>query len=134
MPIQLSLFDTEEFSLVADDSCDSAAKPATSDFALRIDQRKKALALFQRGYGYRKVAAMLGISVNTVHDWSRGYKKGKFQAVPARRIYSTEEEEKIFALDQEGVAKDEIARRFEMPKRSVRSIVARLCKAAGAQE
>ena len=41
-------------------------------------KRKAALALFEAGTGYKSAAALLGLSVYTVRDWHRKFKKGTF--------------------------------------------------------
>ena len=99
-----------------------------------IQLRRQALDLFQRDYGYRKVASLLGISVYTVREWARAYRKGEFTAEPSRRFYSTEEQVRIAAMSKSGMQPAEIARLLQIPVRSVRSILARNRREAGAAD
>lgn len=41
--------------------------------------RRAAKECFDRGYGYKRTASYLGISVSAVKEWCRQYKKGLFQ-------------------------------------------------------
>ena len=43
--------------------------------------------LFEKGFGYRSVANLLGLSEYTIRDWSRKYKKGEFVPKLSRRCY-----------------------------------------------
>lgn len=41
--------------------------------------RTAAVRMFADGFGYKRTAHALGISVETVRDWRRRYEKGKFR-------------------------------------------------------
>ncbi len=55
--------------------------------------------LFERGFGYRSVANLLGLSEYTVRDWSRQYKKGEFVPKLSRRYYRYPESVKKLVVD-----------------------------------
>lgn len=42
------------------------------------EKRRQALKLFDAGFGYKRVAGELGLPVNTVRDWARAYRAGRF--------------------------------------------------------
>lgn len=55
-------------------------------------KRVQARKLFELGFGYRRVAGMLGLSVNTVHEWGRLWKKGRFtDAIRSKQYVFTDE-------------------------------------------
>ena len=59
------------------------------DFHSR-ETRLAALRLFEAGVGYVNASVKLGISMNTVRDWSRKYRKGTFEVdVPEKCFYYT---------------------------------------------
>lgn len=50
-------------------------------------KRRDALVLFEHGLGYSKVAEILEINVNTVHDWAKLYLAGKFkEQIPQKQF------------------------------------------------
>lgn len=53
----------------------------------RVRQRRTAHDLFKQGLSYKTVAELLGVSVWTVRDWHREWKKGRFNVVPTVRPY-----------------------------------------------
>lgn len=55
-------------------------------------KRKQAAVLFAHDIGYRRVADMLGLSVFTVRDWARQWRKGKFNVEASRKLYTYTEE------------------------------------------
>lgn len=61
-------------------------------------KRRQALELFERGFGYKAVADMLALSVNTVRDWSRLHKQGRFSPNMSRSQYRYTAETKQLAL------------------------------------
>lgn len=142
MSVQLSLFGEETDHIACGDAASlqaaSEAPPSAAslgaDPGAWIQLRRQALDLFQRDYGYRKVASLLGISVYTVREWARAYRKGEFTAEPSRRFYSAEEQVRIAAMSKSGRQPAEIARLLQIPVRSVRSILARNRGKAGAAD
>lgn len=59
------------------------------DFHSR-ETRLAALKLFEAGVGYVNASVKLGISMNTVRDWSRKYRKGTFEVdVPEKFFHYT---------------------------------------------
>lgn len=73
--------------------------------------RKEAESYFAAGQGYKTAAKVLGLSENTLHNWSRLYRKGKLGAVTFRRSqqYSPQDREKVEGLRREGKSWWEIA-------------------------
>ena len=67
--------------------------------AISDRKRKQALMLFEKGFGYRSVANLLGLSEYTVRDWSRKYKKGEFVPKLNRRCYRYPETVKKLVVD-----------------------------------
>ena len=61
-------------------------------------KRRQALELFECGFGYKSVADMLMLSVNTVRDWSRLYKQGRFSPNMSRNQYRYTDETKRLAV------------------------------------
>ncbi len=61
-------------------------------------KRRQALELFERGFGYKAVADILVLSVNTVRDWSRLHKQGRFSPTMSRNQYRYTAETKAKAL------------------------------------
>jgi len=49
------------------------------DRAIRTKYREKALKLFEEGFGYKRVATLLNLSIFTVRDWHRLYRSGFFE-------------------------------------------------------
>lgn len=67
--------------------------------AISDRKRKQALMLFEKGFGYRSVANLLGISEYTIRDWSRKYKKGEFVPKLSRRCYRYPDTVKKLVVD-----------------------------------
>ena len=44
-----------------------------------VKKRRFAAELFERGFGYKKTAAILELSENTVKDWAKAYKRGSLE-------------------------------------------------------
>lgn len=55
--------------------------------ALSEEKRAQALELFKHGIGYTKASRILNISVNTVRDWSRDFKRGTFRTEISENQY-----------------------------------------------
>lgn len=70
------------------------------------DLREKAALLFSQGVGYRAVARVLDLSENTVRDWRRYWRAGKFKPVLPRRNYLWPEETKakVIKMRKEGAS------------------------------
>lgn len=81
---------------------DAPAQPAAAvrlrpDFA-SDDARKQAALCFAGGWGYVRTAKLLGLSVNTVRDWSREYKKGKFNLKMSVCVYDDAFKKEVAAM------------------------------------
>ncbi len=50
------------------------------DKSIRTKYRDRALKLFEEGFGYKRVATQLNLSIYTVRDWHRLYRSGFFEA------------------------------------------------------
>lgn len=68
--------------------------------------RQKALAFFEEGVGYVRVASSLGLSKYTVRDWYRLVKRGKFKAETSenQRRYSEQTKQEALRLKAEGMS------------------------------
>ena len=77
------------------------------DFA-SDDARKQAALYFASGWGYARTAKALGLSVNTVRDWSRAYKAGKFSLKMSVFVYDDEFKRKVTAMRRSGASWREI--------------------------
>ena len=77
------------------------------DFA-SDDARKQAALYFASGWGYARTAKALGLSVNTVRDWSRAYKAGKFNLKMSVFVYDDEFKRKVMAMRRSGASWREI--------------------------
>lgn len=75
-------------------------------------KRKAAVKLFAMGVGYKNAAGILGLSVYTVRDWLRDYKKGAFKTelnVNQFR-YSQETKDRVLALRKQGLSWSELSK------------------------
>lgn len=61
--------------------------------------RKQALQLFEQGYGYKHVSDELGLSIHTVRDWSRAFKRGEFRVRIRKNQYRYDEEVKARVIE-----------------------------------
>ena len=89
-------------------------KPA---FYASEKKRRWARDLFEHGYGYTKVASILELSENTVRDWQREYRKGRFrvQIADNQLRYSDELREKVLKMRAEGVSWRKISELTRVP-------------------
>ena len=55
------------------------------------DKRRAAAELFAHGIGYVKAAWILGLSENTVRDWARAYREGRFTSVLSQSQFRYDE-------------------------------------------
>ena len=94
-------------------------KPA---FYASEKKRRWARDLFEHGYGYTKVASILELSENTVRDWQREYRKGRFrvQIADNQLRYSDELREKVLKMRAEGVSWRKISELTRVPVSTVR--------------
>lgn len=74
-------------------------------------KRRAALELFEAGKGYKTVAEALGLSVNTVRDWSRAFKKGRFSVKLSANQYRfpTEVHDHVIAVRDLGLSWREVS-------------------------
>ncbi len=86
-------------------------------------KRKAAIKLFEMGVGYKNAANILGLSVYTVRDWLRDFRKGTFKVelnVNQFR-YAQETKDRVIALRKEGFSWSEYgARVTQFPRKSRR--------------
>ena len=75
--------------------------------------RQKALALFEEGVGYVRVASFLGLSKYTVRDWYHLFKRGKFKAALSdnQLLYSEQTKKEALQLRASGMSWPEFERR-----------------------
>lgn len=103
----------------AGQSVPARQKPA---FYASEKKRRWARDLFEHGYGYTKVASILELSENTVRDWQREYRKGRFrvQIADNQLRYSDELREKVLKMRAEGVSWRKISELTRVPVSTVR--------------
>ena len=77
-----------------------------------VAERRKALKLFEQGMGYKAAAKMLGLSANTVRDWARAFRKGKFtpELHGSQYRYPNETRKAVAQLRADGFSWGEISR------------------------
>ena len=94
-------------------------KPA---FYASEKKRRWGRDLFEHGYGYTKVASILELSENTVRDWQREYRKGRFrvQIADNQLRYSDELREKVLKMRAEGGSWRKISELTRVPVSTVR--------------
>lgn len=75
-------------------------------------KRREAAALFKQGYGYKKTARLLGISVYTARDWNKRFKQGRFstELPDSIRGYSEQKKAEVLDLHARGYSSYRIAR------------------------
>lgn len=90
-----------------------------------IDVRRAAVKLFEEGYGYKAVAARIGLNVHTVRDWGRRWRNGTFGDDVAPRLYRYEEtaRELVCSRYEQGRSLGEISRETGVPKSTVKGWV-----------
>ncbi|MEI3012083.1 MAG: hypothetical protein V8T46_07620 [Sutterella seckii] len=71
--------------------------------------RKVAHFLFSRGIGYTKVSWITGVNINTLRDWGRSFKAGKFQPSYTPRQYDDDIKEKAVELRKAGLSLKDIS-------------------------
>lgn len=102
----------------------AAPKPSRTrpNFASEI-KRKAALELFQEGFGYKRTAAALGLPTNTVRDWARAWRKGRFHIRLNANQYRYSAKTKLLVLDmrRRGLPWREIAESTGVPTSTCRS-------------
>lgn len=103
----------------AGQSVPARQKPA---FYASEKKRRWARDLFEHSYGYTKVASILELSENTVRDWQREYRKGRFrvQIADNQLRYSDELREKVLKMRAEGVSWRKISELTCVPVSTVR--------------
>ncbi len=81
--------------------------------ALSEEKRAQALELFKHGIGYTKASRILNISVNTVRDWSRDYRRGTFKTEISVNQYQYPKDfrEHVVRLRLSGLSWSEIKKR-----------------------
>ena len=62
------------------------------------DKRRAAAELFAAGIGYTRASRILDIPVNTLREWSKAWRAGKFGADISRHLYRYPEETKEKAI------------------------------------
>lgn len=72
-------------------------------------EREVAAYLFSLGIGYTRVAWITGININTLRDWERSYKEGRFNPGFAHRQYDDETKSRGIELRKQGLSLKEIA-------------------------
>ena len=93
-------------------------------------KRRAALKLFNSGLGYKAVASTLNLSVNTVRDWARAYRRGNFDVKVAINQYRYPEGTKalVRSLRTSGVSWKKIAAQTGVKVSTCRAWVAQACK------
>lgn len=81
------------------------------------DVRHRARVLFEQGYGYKTVARVVGVSMHTVRDWGRQFKRGLFRESFSASLsrYGSDAHELVWQCHREGLSLRQIARRTGIP-------------------
>ncbi len=74
------------------------------------EKRRQALELFEHGIGYTRASRILDLSVNTLRDWNREYRKGKFhtELSPSQYRYSDDVKKAVIRMRLTGSTWSEI--------------------------
>lgn len=74
------------------------------------EKRRQALELFEHGIGYTRASRILDLSVNTLRDWNREYRKGKFhtERSPSQYRYSDDVKKYVIRMRLTGSTWSEI--------------------------
>ncbi|KAB7651895.1 helix-turn-helix domain-containing protein [Sutterella faecalis] len=101
--------------------------------ALSEEKRAQAIELFKHGIGYTKASRILNISVNTVRDWSRGFKKGTFKAKISENQYRYPQSvrENVIRMRLSGFSWSEIYKRSGISSSTARKWVDDYCCSKG---
>lgn len=108
---------------------DDAPKPSRTrpNFASEL-KRKAALELFREGLGYKRAAAKLGLPVNTVRDWARAWRRGRFHVrLNANQYrYTAQTKLDVLSMRRRGASWREIVAATGVPCSTCRYWCARL--------
>ena len=104
--------------------------------ALSEEKRAQALELFKHGIGYTKASRILNISVNTVRDWSRDFKRGTFRTEISENQYRYPQEirEHVIRLRLSGHSWSEIRNATEISSSTARKWIDSHCRKPGPKE
>ena len=84
-------------------------------------ERQVAGYLFSLGVGYTKVAWVTGMNINTMRDWERAFKAGKFYYEPRNRRYSEKEKRRAMELRKEGKSLKQISVEMNCSQTAIRN-------------
>lgn len=89
------------------------------------DRRRAAIVLFEHGIGYARAAWILGVPVNTVRDWNRAFKAGKFTPTLSYNQFRYDEKtrERVRELRRSGMSWRELSAATGVPVSSCRKWV-----------
>ena len=91
--------------------------------------RQTALALFQKGYGYKRASQELNVNVHTMRDWFRMFRRGHPENVFTIRTtvaYDLALRERIVAKrNREGTPYAKLSEEFGIPASTIRKWVKR---------
>lgn len=85
-------------------------------------KRSDALVLFEHGLGYSKVAEILEINMNTVHEWAKLYLAGRFKKqIPQKQFrYEQEFKDQCIRMRLDGASWNQISRTMNVSPTTVR--------------
>ncbi len=97
------------------------------------EKRRQAVELFRHGIGYTRASRILNLSVNTVRDWSREFRKGTFRIKVSRNQYRYPPEirEKVIQLRLSGYSWNEIEKNTGISVSTCRKWVTDYCEKRG---
>ena len=101
--------------------------------ALSEEKRAQAIELFKHGIGYTKASRILNVSVNTVRDWSRAFKKGRFKVEISENQYRYTDavRENVIRMRLSGLSWNEIHKRTGISQSTARKWVDVFCRSKG---
>lgn len=101
--------------------------------ALSEEKRAQAIELFRHGIGYTKASRILNVSVNTVRDWSREFKKGRFKVKISSNQYRYPDEirRNVIRLRLSGMSWNEVNKQTGISITTARKWVDEYCRSNG---
>ena len=91
---------------------------------------KKAIELFEQGYGYKATSTLLGVNPNTVRDWARNWRIN----VDYNAEGTPEQKAKAVALREAGASLMAISAELRISKRRITAWLAEAKASASTEE
>ena len=97
------------------------------------EKRRQAVDLFRHGIGYTKASRILDLSVNTVREWHREFKKGTFRVKVSTNQYRYPKDvrENVIRMRLSGISWAELTKRTGISASTARKWVNDYCSRRG---